>query len=48
MRYKLMDRSGLRVSELGSPHDFLRLDFVRQLIHGESFPLIDRHRPLPR
>ncbi|MGG3622212.1 aldo/keto reductase [Bacillus gobiensis] len=30
--------------ELGFPHDFLKTDHVRSVIHGETFSLIDNHR----
>lgn len=30
--------------ELGFPHDFLAQDGVRQIIYGETLPLIDNHR----
>ena len=30
--------------ELGSPHDFISNDFTKQVVHGETFPLLDNHR----
>jgi diketogulonate reductase-like aldo/keto reductase len=30
--------------ELGFPHDFLSLDFIRQVIFGGTDKLIDNHR----
>ena len=43
MRYKLLGKSGLRVVDLGFPHDFLAGP-ARQYLFGETFGLIDNHR----
>jgi aryl-alcohol dehydrogenase-like predicted oxidoreductase len=32
--------------EYGFPHEFLSKDNIREVIYGETFPLIDNHRDL--
>jgi aryl-alcohol dehydrogenase-like predicted oxidoreductase len=34
--------------ELGFPHDFLRIDSIKQIVYGDRWPLVDDDRATPR
>jgi aryl-alcohol dehydrogenase-like predicted oxidoreductase len=45
---KMLDRlDGVSRIELGFPHDFLRTDYVRQLLHGGEEGKLRQRKPLP-